>query len=65
MPEKAESRIQACLNMFNFTLKRPLNKSGYKGSSCWGAGEMSLTSIHEAAGSIPDLAQWVTDLALP
>ena len=35
------------------------------GSSHCGSVVMNLTSIHEDAGLIPRLAQWVEDLALP
>ena len=42
----------------------PCNKQRI-GSCCCGTAEMNLTGIHEAAGSIPDLTQWVGDLALP
>ena len=34
-------------------------------SSHLGAAETNLTRNHEVAGSIPGLAQWVKDLALP
>ena len=45
--------------------KKNFFKLKYSWSSHRGAVEMNLTRNHEVAGSIPDLAQWVKDLALP
>ena len=44
--------------------KRLVLKNG-KGSSYHGSADTDLTGIHEDAGLIPGLAQWVEDLKLP
>ena len=41
------------------------NKVFFFRSSCGGSAIINLTSIHEDTGSIPALAHWVKDQALP
>ena len=43
----------------------PQSEKVMAGSSCYGSLVKNSTSIHEDAGLIPGLAQWVKDPALP
>ena len=49
----------------DLNVKMDITKSLEDRSSHCGSVEMNLTGIHEDVGSIPGLAQWVKDLALP
>ena len=72
-PKKQEKKINSLINKTKILLfsnklvncSFELLKKLKFGGSFHGAVETNMTSIHEDAGSIPGLDQWVKDLALP
>ena len=56
-------------SIISFPQAQEIRKSLQEWSEFWsshrGSEERNLTSIHEDAGSIPGLVQWVKDLVLP
>ena len=60
-PERLQSKLPQWPNFRDQLLLENI----YDQSSRHGSGETNLTSIHEDVGSIPGLAQWAKDLALP
>ena len=56
---------QECPHATDEAKNKSKPKKTYIRSSCPGSVETNLTSIHNDAGSIPGLTQWIEDQALP
>ena len=59
-----ETQIKTTRKYHLKPVRMGITKKSTKSSSCCGAKETNLTSIHEDVGLIPGLAQWVKDSAL-
>ena len=60
-----KKQILLFASMIIYTTDKNCWSQDQRRSSCCGSGIMNPTSIHEDARSVPGLAQWVKDLALP
>ena len=63
-PEGRRENMNLCWTLVSTWPNEGVRLDHLRSSHC-GTVEMNLTSIHEDAGLIPGLAQWVKDLALP